>query len=199
MPDPSRVCDLHHSPWQHQILNPWSEARDWTCNLMVPDWIHFHCATTGTPSTNICEFIWIYIHLDTAIPHVPDKSGFGETSHDWLFVSVFWFLDVLRTYIFAISVTIFQHILTRIPMSLCDVAIRWSMQTCLADKIAISMKWAGLWRCGFECLLRQGPAEWPQATWGLLLHLSQLTQRMNLTALSNRNVGANEVRYVESL
>jgi len=27
-PDPSRVCDLHHSSQQHQILNPLSEARD---------------------------------------------------------------------------------------------------------------------------------------------------------------------------
>jgi len=25
-PDPSRVCDLHHSSWQHWILNPLSEA-----------------------------------------------------------------------------------------------------------------------------------------------------------------------------
>ena len=28
MPDSSRICDLHHSSWQHQILNPLSEARD---------------------------------------------------------------------------------------------------------------------------------------------------------------------------
>ena len=33
--DPSRVCDLHHSPWQCQILNPPGEARDRTHNLMV--------------------------------------------------------------------------------------------------------------------------------------------------------------------
>ena len=35
-PGPSRVCDLHHSSWQRWILNPLSEARDRTCNLMVP-------------------------------------------------------------------------------------------------------------------------------------------------------------------
>ena len=39
--DPSRVCDLHHSSWQCQILNPLSEARDRTLHLMVPSWIHF--------------------------------------------------------------------------------------------------------------------------------------------------------------
>jgi len=38
--DPSRVCDLHHSSWQHQILNPLSKSRDQTHNLMVPSRIH---------------------------------------------------------------------------------------------------------------------------------------------------------------
>jgi len=28
MPDPSHICDLHHSSWQCQILNPLSKARD---------------------------------------------------------------------------------------------------------------------------------------------------------------------------
>ena len=48
IPDPSRACVLHHSS-QRQILNPLSEARDWTHNLMVPSWIRFCCAMTGTP------------------------------------------------------------------------------------------------------------------------------------------------------
>ena len=37
--DPSHTCNLHHSSQQCQILNPLSEARDRTCNLMVPSWI----------------------------------------------------------------------------------------------------------------------------------------------------------------
>ena len=48
-PDPSHLCDLHHSSWQHQILDSLSEARDRTCNLMVPSRVRFHCATTGSP------------------------------------------------------------------------------------------------------------------------------------------------------
>ena len=32
--DPSRICDLHHSSWQHQIFNPLSEAKDHTRILM---------------------------------------------------------------------------------------------------------------------------------------------------------------------
>ena len=47
--DPSQVCDLHHSSWQPQILNPLSEARDRTRNLIVPSRIRFCCATMGTP------------------------------------------------------------------------------------------------------------------------------------------------------
>ena len=46
----SKLClDLHHSSWQHWILNSLREARDRMCILMVPSWIRFHCATTGTP------------------------------------------------------------------------------------------------------------------------------------------------------
>ena len=55
--DSSSVSDLHHSSWQHRILNPLSEARDWTLNLTVPSQIHFHCAMTATP-----EFIFLIIH-----------------------------------------------------------------------------------------------------------------------------------------
>ena len=32
--DPSCICDLRHSLWQHRILNPLNKARDGTCILM---------------------------------------------------------------------------------------------------------------------------------------------------------------------
>ena len=38
-PDPSCVFSLHHSSLQRQLLNPLSEVRDRTLNLMVPSWI----------------------------------------------------------------------------------------------------------------------------------------------------------------
>ena len=47
--DPSHVCELHHSSWQRWILNPLSEARDWTHSLMDTSWTHFPC-TTGIPT-----------------------------------------------------------------------------------------------------------------------------------------------------
>ena len=47
MQDPSRVCDLHHSSWQCQILNPLSEVRDRTRNLMFPSRICYPLSHEG--------------------------------------------------------------------------------------------------------------------------------------------------------
>ena len=45
----SCICDLYHSSWQHWILNPLSESRGRTCILMDTSWVHYCCATMGTP------------------------------------------------------------------------------------------------------------------------------------------------------
>ena len=37
--DPSRICDLHYSSWQHRILNPLSEDGDRTRILKDPSQI----------------------------------------------------------------------------------------------------------------------------------------------------------------
>ena len=37
--DPSCICELHHSSWQCQILNPLKEARDPTRILMDTSWV----------------------------------------------------------------------------------------------------------------------------------------------------------------
>ena len=49
MQNPSCICNLHYSSWQHQMLNPLSEARDQNHLLIDTSWIHFHCTTIGTP------------------------------------------------------------------------------------------------------------------------------------------------------
>ena len=59
--DPSRIRNLRHSSWQHQILNPLSEARDQTHILMDTNWIHFLRATIGTP--------WWFFFFNKSSPH----------------------------------------------------------------------------------------------------------------------------------
>ena len=41
-PDPSHVCDLHHSSQQHPILNPLSEARDQILILRETSWVCYY-------------------------------------------------------------------------------------------------------------------------------------------------------------
>ena len=53
--DLGSICHLHYSFWQHPILNPLSEARNQTHNLMVTSQIHFCCTTMGTP-----YFLFLY-------------------------------------------------------------------------------------------------------------------------------------------
>ena len=52
-PDPSCVCNLHHSSQKHQILNPLSEARDQSSVLMDTSQVHYLWATMGTPQWRI--------------------------------------------------------------------------------------------------------------------------------------------------
>ena len=55
MADPSRLCKLYHSSQQCWIINPMSEARDRTQNLMIPSQIHFWYAMMGTPKRSFDE------------------------------------------------------------------------------------------------------------------------------------------------
>ena len=65
MLDLSHICNLHHNSWQCQILNPLSEARGQTHNLMVPSWIPFHCTMMGTPAF----FISLCIYHNSGKPN----------------------------------------------------------------------------------------------------------------------------------
>ena len=48
-PGLSRICDLHHSLWQHRISNPLSKARDQIWVPMDAKQVRFHwAATAGT-------------------------------------------------------------------------------------------------------------------------------------------------------
>ena len=59
MPDLSHVWELHHSSWQHWILNPLSGARNETWIFMDTGQVHFCWATMGTPSNHL-HFVNIF-------------------------------------------------------------------------------------------------------------------------------------------
>ena len=67
--DPSRICDLHHSSWQHRILNPLSEARDRTRVLMDPSGVRNSEPQWQLPIVSIIKpwkipvYKFIYSHL----------------------------------------------------------------------------------------------------------------------------------------
>ena len=73
------ICELYCSLRQCQILNTLSEARNWTCNLMVPSRIHFCCTTMGTPRLNTLDH-QLLLYWDTALSKNPCHRGWP-----WLF------------------------------------------------------------------------------------------------------------------
>ena len=74
--DLSHICELHHSSRQQLILNPLSEARDWTCVFVDTSQINFCWAKMGTPKLifndvkliNITHFLkWLIRCVGTKI------------------------------------------------------------------------------------------------------------------------------------
>ena len=88
MPDPSGVCDLHHSSQHRLILDPLSEARDRTCNHMVPSQIRFHCATVETP---IYLFFKNFIEVFTVIYNVVIISAVQKGIQLYIYTHLFFF------------------------------------------------------------------------------------------------------------
>ena len=70
VPDLSHICSLDHSSWQHWILNPLSEARDWTRILMHPSQIHFCWAMTGIP-VSLVLVQWLLVYSGAAPASLP--------------------------------------------------------------------------------------------------------------------------------
>ena len=101
MPDPSHICNLHHSSRQCRILNPPSEARDRTCILRDASQIHFHCATTGTlPDTLYVNFsshasVSPSISGDkNSISHIVNQLCFNQTIKFLIHLKLFFFIKV---------------------------------------------------------------------------------------------------------
>ena len=85
--DLSHVCDLHHSSWQHRILNPLSETRDWTCILMDPSQVCYCWVTTGAPSAHFktrfwsfcCCVFWVLYIFWILIPYILFANIFSHS------------------------------------------------------------------------------------------------------------------------
>ena len=106
----SCFCDLHHSSWQRQSLNPLSKTRDQTRNLMVPSRIRFCCAMTGTPLLlffNLPQInISLYSHSlgwvkdlsrNCLGPSVPCGFDWGHLRSASLFMATYHFLRLVAT------------------------------------------------------------------------------------------------------
>ena len=72
MQNRSLICNPHYSSRQHRILNPRSEARDWTTYSWILVRFITHCVARRTPwgvvyrvwksSGDGCTTVWIYLH-----------------------------------------------------------------------------------------------------------------------------------------
>ena len=63
MQNPSCVYDLHHSLWQHRILNPLSKTGHRTYVLMDASQIRFHWAMMGTPRNVLFSVWFLLLHI----------------------------------------------------------------------------------------------------------------------------------------
>ena len=87
-----RATGLHHSSWQHWILNPLSKARDQTCILR--DTSHFCWATAGTLIVPILE-IKIVGSLSTQ-EHLIQLQRLGTAKLQW---GVLTYITIIFYYI----------------------------------------------------------------------------------------------------
>ena len=105
MPDPSRVCNLHHSSWKHRTHNPLSEARDQTCFLMDTSWVHYHWATMGIPIA--ISFLCQLFHVSKTyikpllLPILGNLKNTAPSSHAPLCLALILFSPRLTLIIFA--------------------------------------------------------------------------------------------------
>ena len=85
MCDPSCIYDLHDSSQKCWLLNPLSEAGDQTCILMDTSQIHFHWATTGTPSLSYFFLFLLCYFRCTLLANTGKYHKKGCNRFPWLF------------------------------------------------------------------------------------------------------------------
>ena len=97
------AVDLHHSSPQHQIFNPLSNARDWTCVLMDTSQICFCRASMGTAKW------WSDLQVCLFTPPFSFAVPYATIAPSWIPPSVVKFLSV--------SVLLLQNLPQRWPDS----------------------------------------------------------------------------------
>ena len=75
----SRICDLRHSSWQRQILNPVSEARDGTRIFMDSGPFHYQRAIRGSPRAFASQLFFLIPRVSQVIFQCMSIKG---ESHD---------------------------------------------------------------------------------------------------------------------
>ena len=63
--DPSHICDLYSSSWQHWMLNPLSEARNQTFFFMDTSQARYHWVIMETSQVLRLTYIYVYICIHT--------------------------------------------------------------------------------------------------------------------------------------
>ena len=108
--DNSHICNLHHSSWQCQILNPPSEARDQTHIPMDTSQAH----NSLSPNRNFC-FLIIFIIKVQFIYNVVAISAVQKSDPViYICVCVYIYVCVcVCVYIYSFSQIIFHHVLSQ--------------------------------------------------------------------------------------
>ena len=63
-PDPSCICDLHHSLWQRRILNPLSEARNQAGVLLDTSQVLNPLSHVGSSPQSVR---WAILHTESTV------------------------------------------------------------------------------------------------------------------------------------
>ena len=83
MANPSHVCNLHHSSWQHWILNPLSKARDQTHILMVTNQVHIPLSHNQNPLMVILDIPGIAVNEALAVLSSEHRIGYNGLVCKW--------------------------------------------------------------------------------------------------------------------
>ena len=69
--------------WQHQILNPLCQVRDWPCVLVLQRYHWYHWVIAGTPTPVILNSTNSYTSLNLRYPFKSQSSSYNHILRFW--------------------------------------------------------------------------------------------------------------------